>query len=461
MYAVGIDLGTTWTAAAIWDEGRAEVLALGDRANTVPSAVMVEDSGRPVVGEAAQQRRRFAPADVATEFKRRFGDPVPLVVGGTSLKADELTGLLLGSVLETVSNRLGGAPDQVVVTVPATWRDFRHNTMSAVVRSCRLAEDRVVLLPEPVAAAIHYAGLTRVTSGSTVAVYDLGGGTFDATVVRKTDTGFEIVGEPRGTDVGGIDVDDALFGRIRRDLGGEWSHDDPAEAVARALGQLRIDVTQAKEALSSASSAVISSATGQDVHQVRLTRTELEADAEPLLAPSVDLLADVVRAAGLQTTDLDRVLLVGGASRMPLVCRLVEARLGIPIAVDEHPKFAVCLGAAVAAGSRLERHDISWSRSPAVRSSYGSSATAPPEHHELAVAMDVDLEASGLTQSAEVPLRPAVSLESPRRSPTNQPLTIDIDADDEYGKGSGRLMAAAAMAAVIGLLALAFFVLRR
>ena len=104
----GSTWGSTWTAAAIWDEGRAEVLALGDRANTVPSAVMVEDSGRPVVGEAAQQRRRFAPADVATEFKRRFGDPVPLVVGGTSLKADELTGLLLGSVLETVSSRQGG-----------------------------------------------------------------------------------------------------------------------------------------------------------------------------------------------------------------------------------------------------------------------------------------------------------------------------------------------------------------
>ena len=79
---------------------------------------------------------------------------------------------------------------------------------------------------------------------------------------------------------------------------------------------------------------------------------------------------------------------------MPLVCRLVEARLGIPIAVDEHPKYAVCPVAAVAAGSRLARQDISWSRSPAVRP-YGSSATAPPDRHEPAVAMAVDLEGAG------------------------------------------------------------------
>ena len=85
----------------------------------------------------------------------------------------------------------------------------------------RAHRDQVGLLPEPVAAAIHYAGLTRVASGSTVAVYDLGGGTFDATVVRKTETGFEIVGEPRATDLGGIDVDGALFARVRRDLGGD------------------------------------------------------------------------------------------------------------------------------------------------------------------------------------------------------------------------------------------------
>jgi molecular chaperone DnaK (HSP70) len=478
MYALGVDLGTTWTAAAVWEEGRAEVLALGNRALAIPSAVLVEGDGTTVVGEAAQQRRASAPESVAVEFKRRFGDSVPLLVGGRRFGADELTAILLGAVLEAVQGRQGGPPDQVVLTVPASWQEYRQDTMAHVAAACGLADDHVTRMPEPVAAAIHYAGLTRVVSGSTVAVYDLGGGTFDATVVRKTETGFEIVGEPRGTDLGGIDMDNVLMAEVAGRTGQEWSTlDRTGPATRRGLVQLKAEVTQAKEVLSSASSTLVPVAVGGYFGEVKVTRAELETQVEPLVARSIDLLQEAVAAAGLALADLDRVLLVGGASRMPLVRRLIEERLAVPVAVDEHPKYAVCLGAAVAAGSRLLGESVDEPQAgdePAAPVSRPVPLPVPvpvqarsPEGPEApgaagkpaAVAITVDLQASGLTESSEVPLRPAVTIQMPRRAAANQSLTIDLGADEDYGIRPGQLVVVITAVVIVALTLLAWVLL--
>ena len=434
MYALGVDLGTTWTAAAVWQDGRAETVALGDRAHTIPSVVFVEADGRAVAGEAAQRQRSFAPGHAAVEFKRRFGDDVPLLVGGRRFRASELTSLLLTAVLDVVDGRLGARPSHVVVTVPAGWLDYRHEVMGQVLRSCGLEEHQATILPEPVAAAVHYAGLNRVPPGSTTAVYDLGGGTFDATVVRKTVTGFEIVGVPQGGDVGGVDMDASLLDRLTRELGPAWSgldHDDPA--TRRALVQLQLEITQGKEALSSSPNTRIPVVLPGGLHEVQVSRAQLESDVRPLVTHSIDLLALAISNAGLSAADLDRVLLVGGASRMPIVRRMLEERLPVPVAIDEHPKYAVCLGAAIAAGSRLEGAGIDWSRGRkgSVRAQPVPVGVAGDDLGTPA-AIDVDLAASGLTGSADVPLRPAVSLGRPSVRNPNPAMTIQLGADEEY-----------------------------
>jgi outer membrane protein assembly factor BamB len=191
-----------------------------------------------------------------------------------------------------------------------------------------------------------------------VAVYDLGGGTFDTVVLQMgPDGSFAVRGQPEGVErLGGVDVDAAVLGHVLRALGPAAEAalaadpDDPATVIA--LAQLRRDCVEAKEALSSETSVAIPVLLPQVRGQVLLQRRELEDLIAPLLAPTTDALARVVASAGLTPAELDAVLLVGGASRTPLVAREVTEALGRPVAVDAHPKHPVALGAAMVAAAR-------------------------------------------------------------------------------------------------------------
>jgi molecular chaperone DnaK (HSP70) len=212
-YALGIDVGTTFTAAALWRDGRAEACDLGARSTVVPSVLFLRDDGVTLVGEAAEQRAVSDPSRVAREFKRRFGDDVPVLLGESWVTPTELTADMIRYVLEKVVEREAEAPGYVLLTHPATWSDHRMGQLEAAAGMAGLSG--VGMLPEPVSAAIFYAARERVPSGSLVGVYDLGGGTFDATVLRKTDGGFELVGAPGGDEeLGGVDVDAALLDHV-------------------------------------------------------------------------------------------------------------------------------------------------------------------------------------------------------------------------------------------------------
>jgi hypothetical protein len=184
-----------------------------------------------------------------------------------------------------------------------------------------------------------------------VAVFDLGGGTFDAAVLRRTEIGFDVLGEPQGIEhLGGIDFDAAVFHHVQGALGGAiqaLDADDPA--VVASAARLREECIEAKEALSSESEAVISVVLPNVVTQIRLTRLEFEGMIRPSLLDAVNALQRALRSAGIAPAQVSRVLLVGGSSRIPLVAELVSGALGRPIAIDAHPKHAVALGAAVAA----------------------------------------------------------------------------------------------------------------
>ena len=191
-YGLGIDVGTTFTAAAVSRGGRVTSVELSSHGASVPSVLFFGADGSVQVGDAAVRRAVQEPERVAREFKRRVGDPAPLIIGGSPYSADGLVARLLSWVVDAVSAREGGRPSRVCLTHPASWGPYKRDLMRQAAQRAGIAP--VTLLTEPEAAAADYAATERVEVGSTVAVYDLGGGTFDAAVLRKTPTGFEILG---------------------------------------------------------------------------------------------------------------------------------------------------------------------------------------------------------------------------------------------------------------------------
>jgi actin-like ATPase involved in cell morphogenesis len=362
-YQLGIDLGTTYTAAAVsrateQQHTEPEMVSLGDRAVQVPSVLYLAPDGSLLVGEAAERRASTDPDRVVREFKRQVGDEIPLVVGGRPYPAHELAAMLVAWVVQRVAEREGAAARRIALTHPASWGPHKKELLYGALAARGL---NVTFLAEPQAAALSYAAAERVERGSTIAVYDLGGGTFDSAVVRKNGT-FALLGQPEGIDrLGGVDFDDEVFTHVREAVGGAFDQLDPGdETVVAAVSRLRRECKEAKEALSADTEVRIAVLLPGLQTAVRLTRGEFEAMIRPQLEESVGALHRAVESANLSPADLSAVLLVGGSSRIPLVAQLVSAAFDRPVAVDADPKNAIALGAALSISPRPE----SW---PAAR----------------------------------------------------------------------------------------------
>ena len=349
-YVIGIDLGTTFTAAAVWRNGSAQIASLGSRGAAIPSVVLLREDETELTGEGADRRAMTEPERVAREFKRRLGDTTPILVGGSPYSSEALMARLLRAVVDDVATREGGPADAIAVCHPASWGVYKIDLLRQGIRIANLP-DQVTLLTEPEAAAIFYATQQRLDPGQVVLVYDLGGGTFDAAVLRRTNTGFEILGQPEGIErLGGIDFDAAVFAHVRRAIEDQLEDlDEHDPAAQNAVARLRADCVEAKEALSSDTDASVPVLLPNVQTDVRITRAEFEALIRPSLVDSIQALRRVLRSAQVEPENVATVLLVGGSSRIPLVAQLVGAELGRPVAVDAHPKHAVAVGAAHAA----------------------------------------------------------------------------------------------------------------
>lgn len=351
-YSLGIDLGTTFTAAAIWRDDRSEIVSLGDHSASIPSVVLLREDSSFLTGEAANRRSVTNPERVAREFKRRFGDTTPIILAGSPHSAEALVARLLRAVVDDVTTREGGPPERICVSHPANWGPYKTDLLRQAVRISDVGQP-VEFTTEPEAAAVFYAQQRTLEPGAVVAVYDLGGGTFDAAVLRRTESGFAIVGKPEGIErLGGVDIDAAVFEHVRRALEGKLDeYDEDDSAAVAAVARLREECVAAKEALSSDTDVTIPVLLPNHSTEVRLTRSELEDMVRPALQESIAALRRSLDSAGVAPEELHSVLLVGGSSRMPIVGQLVGAEVGRPVAVDAHPKHAVALGAAwVASG---------------------------------------------------------------------------------------------------------------
>ncbi|MGH3814143.1 MAG: Hsp70 family protein, partial [Pseudonocardiaceae bacterium] len=353
-YALGVDVGTSFTAAAIWrsddhQQNKAEVVTLGSRMPSVPSVLFLGADGSVVVGEAADRRTLTDPDRVVREFKRRIGDDTPLLVGGQPYAAHDLAAMMVRWVVDRVTEREGGAPDRIAITHPAGWGPYKKDLLSRALGAVGL--DDLTFLAEPGAAAVSYAAQERVEAGTTIAVYDLGGGTFDAAVVRKTGAGsFALLGSADGLEqLGGADFDEAVFTHVQTQSDTtQWDALDVEDpSVLSGLARLRRECIEAKEALSSDTEVSIPVLLpGVNAH-VRLVRSEFEEMIRTALEDTVDSLSRAIRSADLSNGDPGAVLLVGGSSRIPLVSQLVSAALGCPVVVDADPKTTIALGAAL------------------------------------------------------------------------------------------------------------------
>ena len=356
-YWLGIDLGTTYTAAALCrptvDELETHVVPLGSRSAAVPSVLFLAEDGSLVVGEGAQRRALTDPDRVVREFKRRIGDEIPLLVGGVPWHAHELAGALVHWVWQRVTEREGELPECVALTCPASWGPYKISLFEQAVQATRIGEVRPLgsaeLLSEPQAAAISYASRERVEVGARLAVYDLGGGTFDAAVVRKdSPAAFTVLGRPEGIDgLGGVTFDEMLFEHVCDAAGVPLTQIDPNDPdIVPEIARLRRDCTEAKEALSVDTDTTIAVSLGGVRQRVRVTRAEFEEMIRPELERTIEALHGALGSADVGADQVDAILLVGGSSRIPLVSQLISAEFGRAPAIDTDPKTAVAEGAA-------------------------------------------------------------------------------------------------------------------
>lgn len=358
-FVLGIDIGTSYTAAAIGRRGpdgsvAYEPLELGTRKAAVPTVVYLGDDGGVVVGEPAERRAIEQPDRVVREFKRRIGDETPIIVGGLAVAPEDLFAILAQWVVERAEAHEGTAPEVIAISHPASWGQHRLGLIRSALAGVGLAS--VELVSEPEAAGLHYLAHQKVEIGDAIAVYDLGGGTFDVALLRKhEDDAFRLIGVPTGIErLGGSDFDQRIFEHVRSLAGDAFDQvDERVPDGALALAQVRRECTDAKEALSFDAETVVPVLLPGGQARVRLVRSEFEQMIDESLQQTVRTLRSAIADAGLEPDDVSTVLLIGGSSRIPAVTQVISSELELPVAIDSDPKASISLGAAVAAADLL------------------------------------------------------------------------------------------------------------
>jgi actin-like ATPase involved in cell morphogenesis len=351
-YGVGIDLGTSFTTVAVHGPDGTRMVPLSPEV-VVPSVAYATPEGALLTGTAAQNAALVGDAGsgrVARGFKRRLGDPTPLMLGGAAYSPAALMAAQLRDVIAHVTRAEGGPPETVVLTCPAVWGQYRREHFEEVPRLAGVPVSRLVTEPE--AAATHYSVERRLGDGEVVAVYDLGGGTFDTTILRMRSGGMEILGTPDGIEhMGGIDFDETLLSHVDQRLGGAVGALDRADPVSvAALAEIRAMCVRAKEELSTEPDVVLTVPLPSGPREVSVTRLEFNDMIRPSVRLTTDALRRTISSAGLRPEDLSAVLLAGGSARIPLVAQLVSEEFGKPVWATLHPKFTVALGAAAISG---------------------------------------------------------------------------------------------------------------
>jgi len=371
---IGIDLGTTNSCVAIMDGKTPKVIENAEGARTTPSVVAILEDGERLVGQPAKRQAVTNPQNTLFAIKRLIGrqydDPVvakdkgmvpyEIVKGptgdawvrahGKDYSPQQISAFILGKMKEAAEAHLGETVTKAVITVPAYFNDAQRQATKDAGKIAGLEVLRII--NEPTAAALAY-GLEK-SEGKKIAVYDLGGGTFDVSILEIGDGVFEVKATNGDTFLGGEDFDlrlvDFLADEFKKEAGVDLRKDK------LALQRLKEEAEKAKKELSSASQYDVNlpfismNASGPLHLNIKLTRAKLEALVEDLINRTIGPCEQALKDAGLKKTDIDEVVLVGGMTRMPKVVEAVKDFFGREPHKGVNPDEVVALGAAVQAG---------------------------------------------------------------------------------------------------------------
>jgi len=364
---IGFDLGTTNSAAAAFDGDDVTIVRSSQGGSLTPSIVRMSSSGKLLVGARARRYLETDPANTHTGFKRLMGtgSPIAFPAANTSRKPEELSAEVLKLLCDEVEQQLGFRPARAIVAVPAL---FEIPQNAATVEAARLAGlEQVELLQEPVASALA-AGWTATDALGSWLVYDIGGGTFDVSLLESRHGLLRVVGHDGDNFLGGRDIDRAIVDWIveQHIAGGGVKLDRSNPEHEAAFRGLALAAEEAKIELSRSESATVANpwpieVDGEEVEiEMELDRATLDNLTLPLVDRSIDVVVRLLQDAGLKPDQIGRIVLVGGPTNMPVLRNRLTERLGAPIDNSMDPMTMVARGAALyAATAGLAAHDAS------------------------------------------------------------------------------------------------------
>ena len=306
-YRLGVDLGASCTAAAVSVDGaRPELLGLSTRAPEMPSVLYPGEDGKFLVGEVAERAGEADPSRLISGFKRRLGEDVPFAVAGQSFAPEALTAALLRYVAGQAGARQGGAPTELVLTHPTSWGSYRLEVFDRAVQQAGVGPAR--RCTEAEAGAAMYASRNQLDPGMKIAVYDLGGGTFDVTVLERTPAGFNILGTPGEADgLGGTAFDESVYRLVMGGLGDRVRDLDQADPdIVSRLASIKRGCVIAKETLSTQTQAAVPVDLPGFTTTVKITRSEFVSLIRPALRDTTAAVRRVLTAANTEAERADR-----------------------------------------------------------------------------------------------------------------------------------------------------------
>ncbi|OCG45331.1 molecular chaperone DnaK [Gilliamella sp. Choc5-1] len=376
---IGIDLGTTNSCVAVMDNGQAKVLENAEGDRTTPSIIAYTQDGEILVGQPAKRQAVTNPQNTLFAIKRLIGRryedaevqrdvgimPYKIVkadngdawvdIKGQKIAPPQISAEVLKKMKKTAEDYLGEAVTEAVITVPAYFNDAQRQATKDAGRIAGLDVKRII--NEPTAAALAY-GLDKDVGNRTIAVYDLGGGTFDISIIEIDDVDgektFEVLATNGDTHLGGEDFDSRLINYLVDEFKREQNFDLKNDPLA--MQRLKEAAEKAKIELSSAQQTdinlpyITADASGPKHLNIKVTRAKLEALVEDLVKRSMDPVKTALQDAGLSVSDIKDVILVGGQTRMPMVQKAVADFFGKEPRKDVNPDEAVAVGAAVQGG---------------------------------------------------------------------------------------------------------------
>ena len=346
---IGIDLGTTNSCVAIYESGEAKVITNPEGMRTTPSVVAFK-KGDIIVGQKAKNQM-VTNKDTISSIKRKMGTSEKVHANDKDYTPEEISAMILGDLKKTAEAYLGEKVDRAVITVPAYFNDSQRQATKNAGKIAGLNVERII--NEPTAAALAY-GLDKQDKSQTVLVYDLGGGTFDVSILELGDGVFEVKATSGNNHLGGDDFDEMIMQWMTEEFKKESGVDLTKDKMA--MQRIKDAAEKAKKDLSGMTSTeislpFISQAEEGPLHlSLTLTKAKFEDLISDLVESTIEPVRKALKDAKLEAKDIDKVLLVGGSTRIPCVQELVKRELGKEPSKEVNPDEVVAMGAAIQGG---------------------------------------------------------------------------------------------------------------